>query len=100
MFSGKDQPAGDRAGVPKQRDVRDLLRLYGVADTRSSRGDARSCLRGTKPGLVGDFKDLDDDKLPEHIGRYIALEQGASNSRATKVTSSTGCCRPKPTRTR
>ena len=66
-------------GVPKQRDVRDLLRLYGVnANELVYEEMLELASEGQSQGWWNDFKDLDDDKLPEHIGRYIALEQGAS----------------------
>ena len=66
-------------GVPKQRDVRDLLRLYDVAlDTTAYDELIDLASEGQSQGWWQSFKDLDDDKLPEHIGRYIELEQGAS----------------------
>jgi len=66
-------------GVPKQRDVRDLLRLYGVQQDEVAYEELLELAsEGQSQGWWNDFKDLDDDKLPEHIGRYIALEQGAS----------------------
>jgi transcriptional regulator with XRE-family HTH domain len=66
-------------GVPKQRDVRDLLRLYGVGPDEVVHEEMLELAsEGQSQGWWNDFKDLDDDKLPEHIGRYIALEQGAS----------------------
>jgi transcriptional regulator with XRE-family HTH domain len=66
-------------GVPKQRDVRDLLRLYGVGPDEVVHEELLELAsEGQSQGWWNDFKDLDDDKLPEHIGRYIALEQGAS----------------------
>jgi hypothetical protein len=66
-------------GVPKQRDVRDLLRLYGVGTNEVVYEEMLElATEGQSQGWWNDYKDLDDDKLPEHIGRYIALEQGAS----------------------
>jgi transcriptional regulator with XRE-family HTH domain len=66
-------------GVPKQRDVRDLLRLYGVSANEVVYEEMLELAsEGQSQGWWNDYKDLDDDKLPEHIGRYIALEQGAS----------------------
>jgi transcriptional regulator with XRE-family HTH domain len=65
-------------GVPKQRDVRDLLRLYGIQPDEVVYEDLLElAAEGQSQGWWNDFKDLDDDRLPEHIGRYVALEQGA-----------------------
>jgi hypothetical protein len=66
-------------GVPKLRDVRDLLRLYGVGPDEVVYEDlAELASEGQSQGWWNDYRDLGDDRLPEHIGRYIALEQGAS----------------------
>jgi transcriptional regulator with XRE-family HTH domain len=66
-------------GVPKQRDVRDLLRLYGVQPDEVVYDELLElATEGQSQGWWNDYKDLGDDRLPEHIGRYIALEQGAS----------------------
>ena len=65
-------------GVPKQRDVRDLLRLYDVQpDDVVYEELLELASEGQSQGWWHDFRDLGDDRLPEHIGRYIALEQGA-----------------------
>jgi transcriptional regulator with XRE-family HTH domain len=65
-------------GVPKQRDVRDLLRLYGLQSNEVMYEELLELAsEGQSQGWWNDFKDLGDDRLPEHIGRYIALEQGA-----------------------
>jgi len=66
-------------GVPKQRDVRDLLRLYGVQPNELVHEELIDLAsEGQSQGWWNDFKDLGDEGLPEHIGRYIALEQGAT----------------------
>jgi len=66
-------------GIPKQRDVRDLLRLYGLQEHEVvSEELLELASEGQGQGWWNDFKDLDDDKLPEHISRYTGLEQGAS----------------------
>ena len=66
-------------GVPKQRDVRDLLQLYDVEPATTAYEELIDLAsEGQSQGWWQSFKDLDDDKLPEHIGRYIELEQGAS----------------------
>jgi transcriptional regulator with XRE-family HTH domain len=66
-------------GVPKQRDVRDLLRLYGVQPDEVVYEELLDLAsEGQSQGWWNDFKDLGDEGLPEHIGRYIALEQGAT----------------------
>lgn len=66
-------------GVPKQRDVRDLLRLYGVLPDEIMHEELLElATEGQSQGWWNGYKDLDDDRLPEHIGRYIALEQGAT----------------------
>src|SRR3954453_6348154 len=66
-------------GVPKQRDVRDLLRLFGVSPDTVMYGELLElATEGQSQGWWTGYKDLDDERLPEHIGRYIALEQGAT----------------------
>ncbi len=66
-------------GVPKQRDVRDLLRLYGVQQEEVVYEELLELAsEGQSQGWWNDYKDLGDERLPEHIGRYIALEQGAT----------------------
>jgi len=66
-------------GVPKQRDVRDLLRLYGVLPDEVVYDDLLELAsEGQSQGWWTGYKDLDDDRLPEHIGRYVELEQGAT----------------------
>jgi len=66
-------------GVPKQRDVRDLLRLYGVHPDEVVHEELLELAsEGQSQGWWNDFRDLGDEGLPEHIGRYIALEQGAT----------------------
>jgi hypothetical protein len=59
--------------------VRDLLRLYGVGVNELAYEEMLDLASdGQTQGWWSDFRDLDDEQLPEHIGRYVALEQGAS----------------------
>lgn len=66
-------------GVPKVRDVRDLLQLYGLDPNLVEHQELIDLAsEGQSQGWWNNYKDLGDDKMPEHIGRYIELEQGAS----------------------
>jgi transcriptional regulator with XRE-family HTH domain len=68
-------------GVPRQRDVRDLIELYGTG-ARAREDElmtlvADSLSRGE--GLVTDFRDVfEGDMVSDEASRYVALEQDAA----------------------
>lgn len=65
-------------GVPKLRDVRDLMVLYGVADDEGLNERLLGwATDGQGTGWWNDFRDLDRDQ-PEYPGRYVELENDAS----------------------
>jgi transcriptional regulator with XRE-family HTH domain len=66
-------------GVPKNRDVRDLLRLYGVDDDELAGRLFALATDGQSQGWWEDYKDLAPEPGTEYVGRYIALEQEASS---------------------
>jgi transcriptional regulator with XRE-family HTH domain len=65
-------------GVPKIRDVRDLLRLYDVEDDEVAGRLFGLATEGQSQGWWEDYKDLTPEPGTEYVGRYIALEQEAS----------------------
>ena len=66
-------------GVPKNRDVRDLLRLYGVDDDELAGRLFALAADGQSQGWWEDYKDLTPEPGTEYVGRYIALEQEANS---------------------
>ncbi|MBV9919432.1 MAG: helix-turn-helix domain-containing protein, partial [Pseudonocardia sp.] len=66
-------------GVPKNRDVRDLLRLYGVDDDELAGRLFALASDGQSQGWWEDYKDLTQETGTEYVGRYIALEQEATS---------------------
>ena len=64
-------------GVPKNRDIRDLLRLYGVDDDELAGRLFALATEGQSQGWWEDYKDLTAEPGAEYVGRYIALEQEA-----------------------
>jgi transcriptional regulator with XRE-family HTH domain len=66
-------------GVPKNRDVRDLLRLYGVDDDELAGRLFALASDGQSQGWWEDYKDLTPEPGTEYVGRYIALEQEANS---------------------
>jgi transcriptional regulator with XRE-family HTH domain len=66
-------------GVPRNRDVRDLLRLYGVDDDELAGRLFALATDGQGQGWWEDYKDLAPQTGTEYVGRYVALEQEASS---------------------
>jgi transcriptional regulator with XRE-family HTH domain len=66
-------------GVPKNRDVRDLLRLYGVDDDELAGRLFALATDGQSQGWWEDYKDLSQETGTEYVGRYLALEQEATS---------------------
>jgi transcriptional regulator with XRE-family HTH domain len=78
-------------GIPKNRDVRDLLDRYGVTDQTRRDRMMRWVRDGQRQGWWHDFSDVlapdpEDPLLPDNLGRYVALEQDASEVRSFEVT--------------
>jgi transcriptional regulator with XRE-family HTH domain len=69
--TGKSQP-------PKQREVRDLLELYGVGDNRARETLLQLAKEAAQPGWYNEFQDA----FPPRFGSYIGLESEASSLRA------------------
>ena len=66
--------------MPKNRDVRDLLRLYGVDDDDELAGRLFALATdGQSQGWWEDYKDLSQETGTEYVGRYLALEQEATS---------------------
>ena len=78
-------------GIPKGRDVRDLLDRYGVTDQVYRDRLMRWAREGQRQGWWHNFSDVlapdpDDPLLPDNFSRYVALEQDASEVRAFEIT--------------
>jgi transcriptional regulator with XRE-family HTH domain len=78
-------------GIPKSRDVRDLLDRYGVTDQAHRDRLMRWVRDGQRQGWWHDFSDVlapdpEDPLLPDNLGRYVALEQDASEVRSFETT--------------
>ncbi|MGH3836395.1 MAG: helix-turn-helix domain-containing protein, partial [Pseudonocardiaceae bacterium] len=74
-------------GIPKSRDVRDLLDRYGVTDQAHRDRLMRWVRDGQRQGWWDDFSDVlapdpEDPLLPDNLSRYVALEQDASEVRS------------------
>ncbi len=74
-------------GIPKSRDVRDLLDRYGVNDQARRDRLMRWVRDGQRQGWWDDFSDVlapdpEDPLLPDNLSRYVALEQDASEVRS------------------
>ncbi len=65
--------------MPKNRDVRDLLRLYGVDDDELAGRLFALATDGQSQGWWEDYKDLSQETGTEYVGRYLALEQEATS---------------------
>lgn len=73
-------------GIPKSRDVRDLLNQYGVTDQAYRERLMRWVRDGQRQGWWDDFSDVlapdpEDPLLPDNFSRFVALEQDASEVR-------------------
>jgi transcriptional regulator with XRE-family HTH domain len=78
-------------GIPKVRDVRDLLNRYGVTDQAHRDRLIRWARDGQRQGWWQDFSDVlapdpEDPLLPDNLSRYVALEQDASKLRSFENT--------------
>ena len=78
-------------GIPKARDVRDLLERYGVRDQTRRDRLMRWARDGQRQGWWHDFYDVldpgpEDPQLPDNLSRYVALEQDASEVRSFEGT--------------
>ncbi|MGH3479072.1 MAG: helix-turn-helix domain-containing protein [Pseudonocardiaceae bacterium] len=78
-------------GIPKSRDVRDLLNRYGVTDQAHRERLMRWVRDGQRQGWWDDFSDVlapdpEDPLLPDNFSRYVALEQDASEVCAFETT--------------
>ncbi|MGH3607591.1 MAG: helix-turn-helix domain-containing protein, partial [Pseudonocardiaceae bacterium] len=78
-------------GIPKSRDVRDLLDRYGVTDQAHRDRLMRWVREGNRQGWWDDFSDVlapdpRDPLLPDNPSRYVALEQDASELRSFETT--------------
>jgi transcriptional regulator with XRE-family HTH domain len=74
-------------GIPKARDVRDLLDRYGVTDQAHRDRMIRWVRDGQRQGWWHDFSDVlapdpEDPLLPDNLSRFVALEQDASEVRS------------------
>lgn len=78
-------------GIPKARDVRDLLDRYGVTDQAHRDRMLRWAREGQRQGWWHDFSDVlapdpEDPLLPDNLSRYVSLEQDASAVRGFEIT--------------
>lgn len=78
-------------GIPKGRDIRDLLDRYGVTDQAYRDRLMRWVREGQRQGWWHNFSDVlapdpEDPLLPDNLSRYVALEQDASEVRAFEIT--------------
>jgi transcriptional regulator with XRE-family HTH domain len=78
-------------GIPKVRDVRDLLNRYGVDDQAHRDRLIRWARDGQRQGWWQDFSDVlapgpEDPLVPDTFSRYLALEQDASELRSFENT--------------
>jgi len=78
-------------GIPKSRDVRDLLDRYGITDQAHRDRLMRRVREGNRQGWWDDFSDVlapdpGDPLLPDNPSRYVALEQDARELRSFETT--------------
>ena len=78
-------------GIPKCRDVRDLLDRYGVTDPACRDRLMRWVRDGQRQGWWHDYSDVlapdpEDPLVPDNLSRFVALEQDASEMRSFEVT--------------
>lgn len=78
-------------GIPKGRDVRDLLDRYEVADQAYRERMMRWVREGQRQGWWHEFSDVlapdpEDPLLPDNFSRYVALEDDASEVRSFENT--------------
>src|ERR1022692_2428934 len=77
----------------RQRDVADLLTLYGVTDEAEREKMLVLARQGSIPGWWHQYSDV----LPRWLELYIGLEKAASMIRAYELQFIHGRCRPKTT---
>src|SRR6266511_1907918 len=77
----------------KERDVVDLLGLYGVGDAGQVAAFVLMAREANLPGWWQHFGDL----LPAWFRAFVDLESAASLIRRTRGSSCRGCCRPRRT---
>jgi transcriptional regulator with XRE-family HTH domain len=78
-------------GIPRARDIRDLLVRYGVTDEGQRDRMMRWVREGQRQGWWHDFSDVlspgpEDPLVPDNFDRYVALEQDASEVRSFEDT--------------
>lgn len=78
-------------GIPKVRDVRDLLDRYKVTDQAYRDRMMRWVRDGQRQGWWQDFSDVlapdpEDPLLPDNLSRFVAFEQDASEVRSFETT--------------
>jgi hypothetical protein len=78
-------------GIPKSRDVRDLLNRYRVTDQAFRERLMRWVRDGQRQGWWHDYSDVlapdpDDPLVPDNLSRYVALEHDASEIRVFDTT--------------
>jgi transcriptional regulator with XRE-family HTH domain len=78
-------------GIPKARDVRDLLDRYKVDDQARRDRMMRWVREGQRQGWWHDFSDVldpgpEDPLLPDNLTRFIAFEQDASEVHSFETT--------------
>jgi transcriptional regulator with XRE-family HTH domain len=78
-------------GIPKSRDVRDLLDRYGVTDQAHRDRLMRWVRDGQRQGWWHDYSDVlapdpEDPLVPDNLSRFVALEQDASEVRSFETT--------------
>jgi len=77
----EDQPAGARRTTAKQRDVADLLTLYGITDGAEREGLLELARQAGVPGWWQQYNDV----MPRWFEYYIGLERAASVIRSYEV---------------
>lgn len=67
-------------GIPKARDVRDMLEAYGVTDRATRDRLLRLAREGQQQGWWSEYSDVlqPDTLLPDHLDRLVALETEAT----------------------
>lgn len=78
-------------GIPKVRDVRDLLDRYKVTNQAHRDRMMRWVRDGQRQGWWQDFSDVlapdpEDPLLPDNLSRFVAFEQDASEVRSFETT--------------
>ena len=80
----------------KQRDLADLLTLYGVTGEAERADVLRLAGEAARPGWWHQYGEI----LPGWFEFYLGLESAASRIRATRCSSCRACCRPRSMRAR